>query len=82
MTYVEFFDRIAAENICVCLTYTPERVIYLDDDSKLMKAHIANYQKVFEARGQTIEFIPMTVSRTNLEKAVELLSRLVGARLS
>lgn len=28
MTYIEFFDKIASENISACLTYIPDRVIY------------------------------------------------------
>ena len=32
MTYIEFFDKIASENISACLTYTPDRVIYIGDN--------------------------------------------------
>ena len=32
MTYIEFFDTIASENVSACLTYAPERVIYLQVD--------------------------------------------------
>ena len=38
----EFFDKIASENISACLTYTPDRVIYIGDNTKLMKKHQAN----------------------------------------
>ena len=41
MTYVEFFDKIASENISACLTCAPDRVIYIGDNSKLMKKHKA-----------------------------------------
>lgn len=77
MTYIEFFDKIASENISACLTYVPERVIYIGDNSKLMKKHIANYEKVFAERGQNIEFLFKTVSKSNLDNAVELLSEIV-----
>lgn len=77
MTYIEFFDKVAAENVSACLTYAPDRVIYVGDNAKLMKKHISNYQKVFEARGQHIEFLFKTVSKSNLENAVALLSELV-----
>lgn len=77
MTYVEFFDKIASENISACLTYVPDRVVYIGDNSKLMKKHISNYSKVFAARGYSIEFIFKTVSKSNLDNAVELLSEIV-----
>jgi len=77
MTYIEFFDKIASENISACLTYTPDRVIYIGDNAKLMKKHIANYQRVFSDRGQNIEFLFKTVSKSNLDNAVELLSEIV-----
>ena len=77
MTYIEFFDKTAAENISACLTYAPERVIYIGDDSRLMEKHIANYQQVFSARGVPIEFLFRTTSKSNLQRAVELLSEIV-----
>ena len=77
MTYIEFFDKTASENICACLTYAPDRVVYIGDNSKLMKKHIANYERVFSARGQNIEFLFRTVSKSNLDNAVELLTELV-----
>ena len=77
MTYIEFFDKIASENIGACLTYTPDRIIYIGDNSKIMKKHIANYEKVFKARGNNIEFMFRTVSKSNLDNAIELLSEIV-----
>lgn len=77
MTYIEFFDTIASENVSACLTYAPERVIYLGDDRALMNRHVANYQKVFGGRGQTIEFVVKTAPRSKLDKVVEVLTELV-----
>ncbi len=77
MTYIEFFDRIASENISACLTYVPDRVIYIGNDSKVIKRHIANYQKVFLARGYNIEFLYRTVSKSNLDNAVGVLSEII-----
>ena len=77
MTYIEFFDKTASENILACLTFSPVRVIYIGDNSKLMKKHIANYEKVFVQRGSSIEFIHKTVSKSNLPNAVAVLSEIV-----
>lgn len=77
MTYIEFFDKQSSENISACLTYAPDRVIYIGDNSKLMKRYIAKYERVFADRGQKIEFSCRTVSKSNMDNAVELLSELV-----
>lgn len=79
MTYIEFFDKTASENIGACLTLAPDRVIFIGDNSKLMKKHIACYDRVFKARGCHIEFLYRTVSKSNLDAAVELLSEIVEA---
>lgn len=77
MTYIEFFDRTASKNIGACLTYIPDRVVYIGNNAKLMKKHIANYERVFSDRGHNIEFIYKTVSKGNLGNALELFTELV-----
>lgn len=77
MNYIEFFDKSAVENICTCLTHIPDRVIYIGNNSKLMKKHIENYKKVFSDRGEDIEFLYKTVTKSNLDGAVDLLSEIV-----
>lgn len=77
MTYVEFFDRCATDNVCTCLVYAPDRVILIGENEDLMRCHIANYHAVFSARGYTIEFIPKRVSRTDLGEAISLLEDIV-----
>ena len=77
MTYIEFFDKTASKNIAPCLTYIPERVIYIGDNAKLMKKHIMNYQRVFSERGNNIEFLFKTVSKSNLDYAVEIITEIV-----
>ena len=37
MTYIEFFDKQSSENISACLTYAPDRVIYIGDNSTMRK---------------------------------------------
>lgn len=77
MTYIEFFDKIASENICAALTWAPDRVIYIGDDKKAMDKHIKNYKKVFAARGKDIDFISKTASKSKLEHVVKVLSEIV-----
>lgn len=77
MTYIEFFDKTATENICSSLIYAPERVVLIGDNYKKLEKSIRRYRRVFENRNQKIEFIPQTMSRGNLKNAVEALSALV-----
>lgn len=78
MTYIEFFDEVASRNISTCLTYAPDRVIYIGADLELMEEHKKRYERIFRDRGRTIEFITKKVSCNNLEGAVNLLSSIVN----
>ena len=77
MTYIEFFDKTASENICACLAFAPERVIYLGDNAKVMKKHIETYEKIFAHRGYSVQCLYKTISKSNLQHAVEILSEIV-----
>ena len=77
MTYIEFFDRQGVRNICTSLIDPPQRVIFLGDNSKLMNRHIAYYQRVLADRGLQIQFSCRTVSKSNLQHAVQVLSQIV-----
>ena len=77
MTYIEFFDKTSSKNVSACLTYVPDRVIYIGDNAKIMKKHIAKYERVFSDRGYNIQFFYRTVSKSNLDKAVQMLDELV-----
>ncbi len=77
MTYVEFYDKTDIENICSCLTHAPNKVIFLTHDKKDIERSIENYRKVFEQRGQQIEFSFKSVPKNGFEKAVEILTNIV-----
>jgi len=77
VTYIEFFDKVSSENISACLSYAPDRVVYIGDNAKVMKKYIEKYQRVFSDRGQNIEFQFRTISKSNLDNAVLVLTELV-----
>ena len=77
MTYIEFFDKIASENVCACLTYTPDRVIYIGDTAKVIKKHIERYETVFSERGKKIEFLYKIVVKDKLDEVVRMLTEIV-----
>lgn len=70
MTYIEFFDKVAIENICTCLTDTPGRVVLVGADGGLMERHAEYYRRVFRGRGLDIEIICRTVKKYDLADAI------------
>ena len=77
MTYVEFFDKTSVRNICSCLADTPERVIFVGDNKKLMKKYIAVYHELFLQRGKDIDFSYRCVIKNDLDSVIDLLSEIV-----
>jgi len=77
MTYIEFFDKPSIENICSCLAKVPDRVIFIGSDSRKMKRRIADYTRVFNDRGENIEFLFKAISQNHLDNAVRVLSEIV-----
>ena len=77
MTYIEFFDKTVVENVISCLIRVPDRVIMLGDDTDVMRRHGQYYARVFAERGHQVEFLPRSVSRSNLDHAVGVLTQLI-----
>lgn len=78
MTYVEFFDKDAIENICACLAHKPDKVIFLGADKKKMDNHIIRYKKVFENRGINIDFaVVKSVTKNSLQPMIDVLTQIV-----
>lgn len=78
MTFVEFFDKDAVENICACLAHKPDKVIFLGADKKKMEKHIVRYKKVFDERGIDIDFsVPKSVTKNNLQPMIDVLTQIV-----
>lgn len=77
MTYIEFFDRTATENICACLTHTPDRVIFIGEDEELMKKHIEYYERVFSQRDEEIEFSYRTITGNDIDSAERMITAIV-----
>lgn len=78
MTFVEFFDKNAIENICACLVNKPDKVIFLGTGSGKMKKHVERYKKIFSERGLEIEFVaPKAVTQNNLQTMVDILAEIV-----
>ncbi len=79
MTYIEFFDKNSAENICACLAQAPERVVLLGGKHKQLKRYAERYEQLFASRGKTVEFICKSINHNNLQGAVSILTEIVDA---
>lgn len=77
MTYIEFYETDAIENLCGCLTNAPERVILVGKNRKQMQKQADRYHAFFESRGKNVEFLCKSVNRNNLQFIVEVLSQIV-----
>lgn len=77
MTYVEFFDKTSVRNICSCLANTPEKVIFVGDNQKLMKKYVGIYRELFLQRGRNIDFSYRSVAKNDLDSVMRVLSEIV-----
>lgn len=77
MTYIEFFDKTAIENVATCLVYTPQKVLFLGDNANKIEDYLKGYREVFAARGQNIILEPKAVSKTKLDEATKVLRRII-----
>lgn len=77
MTFIEFFDKNSAENICACLAQAPDKVILLGGKYKLMEKYSKRYEKIFSDRGQSVEFVCKSVNHNNLQGVVTVLENIV-----
>ncbi len=78
MTYIEFFDKEASENICSCLSYLPKRVIFIGSDDDVMQRSVARYKALFEKRGESVEFLCRPVPKRNMSAVLATLEDIVN----
>ncbi len=77
MTFIEFFEKDAIENICSSLAKAPERVILIGDKLKLMQKYAERYRAILQVRNVNVEFICRVVSKNNMRAVIDVLSRIV-----
>lgn len=77
MTYVEFFERTDTENICAALTGSPDRVVFVGKDRRVMEKSVARYKKILADRGCNTEFVVKTADPSHLGETVKALEDIV-----
>ena len=73
MTVIEFFNKTAIENMLSALLCQPERVIYIGYSNKQMRAAMAIYREVLDARCVDTELSFVNVNRNDLKAITEAL---------
>ncbi len=71
MTYIEFFDKNAAENLCAALAAPPERVILTGDKLSRLHQYAERYRTILRRRGHEVEFLCRAVNKNSLRGVVE-----------
>lgn len=78
MTYIEFFDHTAVENICACLAQVPTRVVLVGDDAEELEFHCKRYEQLFHKRGfKELTFVPWPTQWDKLQTIVDSLGKIV-----
>ena len=77
MTYIEFFDKDVCENICSCLVISPERVILIGDNKKLLEKHAYRYGEVLRSKGFDIEFLYRSVNKNQIQSIITALTNII-----
>lgn len=77
MTYIEFFDPVAAENVIAGLSKVPERIVFIGNNTKQIRKKVEDYARVFADRGHHVEMECRSASRKSLNFAVKLLTEIV-----
>ncbi len=78
MTYIEFFDRAATENICACLANVPDRVVMIGDKKKLLDQHAERYKGILSDRGYPdVEFVCKSINKNDIDNIVEALTKII-----
>ncbi len=77
MTIVEFYDKVAVENMASTLLCSPDKVIYVGDNEKRMLKSIEIYKSISAERNLNIEFEYRKISRNNLHNCISVLSEIV-----
>ena len=80
MTYIEFFDREAVENICTSFVSRADRVIFVGPEKNLMEKSIARYEKIFADREISVKLEYVAVKRDDLDDRVKKISAIIDRR--
>ena len=78
MTYIEFFDKTAVENVAALLTFQPERILFIGTRSQNIYDNMLIYETIAREHGLQTEFLkPKIVTQSNLKGSLQILQEIV-----
>ena len=77
MTLIEFFYKDSVENICSALLKKADRVIFVCNKTKKVKAYMERYSAFFENRGISIEIKCRSVNKNSMQSVLKHLTAIV-----
>lgn len=77
MTYIEFIDESAIENVCAALTLAPDRVILIGNNTDELSKCCYRYERLLKSKGRNVDFVPCTVSDNNLKTITDILEDVI-----
>lgn len=77
MTYIEFIDPCAIEDVCAVLTLPSDRVILVGKTKEVLDHRVVRYKRLMESRGESTEFLTKQICTDSLLEAVREIDELV-----
>lgn len=76
MVLIELIDREPIENICTCLSFKPDKIIYLGS-SENAQSKIELYRELLAKRGEKIELEFVKTEEFNLSENVRIIQEII-----
>ena len=77
MTIIEFYDKVALENIAGAMLCGADSIILVGDSRSKMEQSITVYDTILKNRGINTKLLYMTINRNNLQNIIDVLSEIV-----
>ncbi len=79
MTIIEFYDKVAIENIAGAMLCNADKIILVGDNRRRMERSQKVYQSILDNRGVETTVSHMCINRNNLQNIVSVLSEIISA---
>ena len=77
MTIIEFYDKVAIENIAGAMLCNADKIILVGDSESRMKKSRRVYQTILDNRGVNTTVSYYCINRNNLQNIVSVLTQIV-----
>ena len=78
MTYIEFFDGLASDNIGLSVTREFDRIIFMGSNENQMRSQVKNYEELLKRKKPSIEILFEQVTAGDIIEAEAAIDRIVN----